>query len=261
MLPIRDHNPSLRVPYVNYALLAANILIFLSYLPLFGSERALYLFFVEWAVIPARIMVGEGAHTLITSMFLHGGWMHLLGNMLFLWVFGDNLEDRLGHLGYLGFYLVCGIGAALAQVATAPDSLVPMVGASGAIAGVMGGYMLLYPRARVDVLFVILIIPIRAWGVLGLWFGLQLVNGLNADASAGGVAYWAHAGGFVIGALLMLPVFLALGGPAYWRRFRGHPPHPEAQYRYVRTHVPKTRGRAAPLGRSAVPSIGRRRRR
>lgn len=247
MFPIRDHNPSGRTPYVTYALMAINILVFVSYWPLFADERALSQFFYEWAMVP-RLVTAEGAwHTLFTMMFLHGGVMHLAGNMLFLYIFGDNLEDEMGHAGYLLFYLACGVGAALAQLVSAPYSLVPTVGASGAIAGVMGGYLLLFPKARVDILIIIVffirILPIPAWLMLGLWFVLQLVSGVGADLSAGGVAYWAHAGGFVIGILLALPVFLRRGGPAFWDRTDGRPPHPEAETRYARSNIPVVRRR------------------
>lgn len=247
MFPIRDHNPSGCTPYVTYALMAANILVFMAYWPLFNDPRALHDFFLDWAVVPV-LVTHEGAYgSLLTSMFLHGGWLHLGGNMLFLYIFGDNLEDEMGHLGYLFFYLAAGLGAALAQVLAAPLSQVPTVGASGAIAGVMGGYLLLYPRARVDVLiiffFFVRILAIPAWLMLGLWFALQLISGLGADAGAGGVAYWAHAGGFVIGLGLTLPVFLRRGGPAYWRRSAGAPPYPDAEYRYTRTNIPRVRRR------------------
>ncbi|MEM8553540.1 MAG: rhomboid family intramembrane serine protease [Pseudomonadota bacterium] len=257
MVPIRDHNPARSVPFVNYMLLATNIAVFLSYWHLFQNDRALMAFYWDWAVIPARVTELEALHTMVTSMFLHGGFMHLAGNMLFLFVFGDNLEDQLGHFGYLVFYLACGFAAAAAQVFTDPGSMIPMVGASGAIAGVMGGYMLLFPRARIDVFFFFIIffkiIPIPAWVVLGIWFGLQLFNGLAADPSMGGVAYWAHAGGFMVGVLLMLPVFARLVGPLFWKRAGGHPPNPEARYRVVRSHVPKTRGRPVQTIRSSVP--------
>jgi membrane associated rhomboid family serine protease len=176
-------------------------------------------------------------------MFLHGGPLHLIGNMLFLWIFGDNMEEEMGHGGFLGFYLAGGIAAAALQVMADPGSSVPMVGASGAIAGVMGGYLLLFPKARVDILlfFVIIIriIPVPAWLMLGIWFGLQLLGGYGADTRMGGVAYWAHAGGFVAGLVLTLPVWLRRGGPAFWSRTRGHPPHPEARYRAARTGVPR----------------------
>ncbi|WP_172331781.1 rhomboid family intramembrane serine protease [Mangrovicoccus sp. HB161399] len=255
MFPIRDHNPPGRVPYVNYALIAANVLIFFATLPLEGNQRALYALYESWAVVPARIVHGDALYTLASSMFLHGGWMHIIGNMLFLHVFGDNLEDQLGHLGYLAFYLACGVAAGLAQVAADPGSALPLIGASGAIAGVMGGYLLLFPKARIDILFIIIvfirIIPVPAWFVLGFWFALQLFNGLSATAGAGGVAYWAHAGGFLIGAALMLPVFLARGGPRFWDRAGGRPPHAEASYRVVRTGIPAVR--AKPRSLTQVP--------
>ena len=156
MFPIRDHNPSGQTPFVTYALVAINILVFLGYFTTL-SEWQLGDFFMTWGLIPARFMSGDGWETLLTSMFLHGGWMHLAGNMLFLWIFGDNLEEEMGHLGFLLFYLACGAAAGLAQVLPDPGSPVPMVGASGAIAGVMGGYLLLFPKAKVDVLFIFII--------------------------------------------------------------------------------------------------------
>ncbi|MGI3168073.1 rhomboid family intramembrane serine protease [Pseudooceanicola sp. C21-150M6] len=247
MFPLRDHNPSGRMAFVTWALIAVNVAVFLSYASLMGQPGALNGFFSEYAMIPARLSSGDGYSTLITSQFLHGGVMHLAGNMLFLWIFGDNLEDEMGHAGFLLFYLASGVAAALAQYAWAPDSPVPMVGASGAIAGVMGGYMLLFPKARVDILFIFIvffkIIPVPAWVLLGLWFGLQFLNGLAADTSSGGVAHWAHAGGFVAGLLLTLPVFRRNGGMAFWNRTEGHPPHPPANYRLSRSNVPQVRRR------------------
>ncbi|MGR3697538.1 MAG: rhomboid family intramembrane serine protease, partial [Roseovarius sp.] len=179
MFPIRDHNPSGRRPYVTYGLIALNIVIFISYWPLFANERALNLFFYDWAMIPAKVTQLGDFSGLLTSMFLHGGALHLAGNMLFLWIFGDNMEDRMGHLPYLGFYLATGVAAGLAHILGSPGSMVPTVGASGAIAGVMGGYLLLFPRARVDILlffFVFFrIIPIPAAIMLVLWFALQVM--------------------------------------------------------------------------------------
>ena len=247
MLPIRDHNPSGRVPYVTYALIAINVGVFLSYWPLFNEPRAINQFFDTWAMIPARVS-DQGAYGgLFTSMFLHGGWMHLGGNMLFLWIFGDNIEDDMGHVPYLLFYLAAGLGAGLAHVLSAPGSLVPTVGASGAIAGVMGSYLLLYPKAKVDIFifFVIFfrILPIPAWIMLGIWFALQLFNGVGTDPASGGVAYWAHAGGFLIGMAFTLPLFLRLGGPQFWARTDGHPPHPEAEYHIGSTRIPTIRRR------------------
>ncbi len=243
MIPIRDHNPSRRTPWLTWALIAVNVVVFVGTLPYFENERRLYVFFLEWGLVPARVMAGTGWETFVTSMFLHGGWLHLAGNMLFLWIFGDNLEDEMGRPGFLLFYLASGLGAGLLQIAADPLSRVPMVGASGAIAGVMGGYLLLFPRARVDILIIILvfvrILPVPAWAMLGLWFVLQLVNGLADPGGFGGVAHWAHAGGFVVGVVLALPLFLRLGGPAFWRRTHGAPPHPETQYRLSRHRIPK----------------------
>ena len=243
MFPIRDHNPSLRTPYVTYALIAVNVLVFLSYWGNLQNQAFISRFFNEWAMIPRLVSEGGHFYTMLSSMFLHGGFMHLAGNMLFLWVFGDNLEDLLGHVRYLLFYLAVGLAAAFTQVYSAPGSPVPVVGASGAIAGVMGGYLLLFPKARVDILIVIVvffrIFPVPAWVVLGFWFLLQLANGAVADSSIGGVAYWEHAGGFVAGLLLILPLWLRLGGPGFWNRTHGHPPHPEAKYRLSPSRVPK----------------------
>lgn len=258
MFPLRDHNPSQTTPWVTWALIAANISIFLAYLPLFGDQRALMAFFLDWGVVPRQITSGAGLEGLVTSQFLHGGWLHLGFNMLFLWIFGDNMEDEWGHLPFLGFYLGCGVAAALVQVAAEPFSGVPMVGASGAIAGVLGGYLLLFPRARVDVLFIIIIliriVPLPAWLMLGGWFALQILGGLASPPGTGGVAYWAHAGGFVAGLVLTLPLWLRRGGPAFWRETRGAPPHPEARYRLVRSRVPQAGRRAD--ARPSLPGTG-----
>jgi membrane associated rhomboid family serine protease len=153
--------------------------------------------------------------TLVTSMFLHGGWLHLLGNMLYLYVFGDNVEDRLGHMGYAVFYLLAGIGASLTEVYFQQESIAPLIGASGAIAGVLGAYFLLYPRSRVLTIIPLVIfypiVEISAFFFLGFWFLMQFVQGylFSGMPAGGGIAWWAHAGGFVVGALL-LPFFLVL---------------------------------------------------
>ncbi len=242
MLPIRDHNPSGRTPYVVYALMALNIGVFLTY---FTQPEQVVLrdVFLHWALIPARISHGSGFETILTSTFLHGGLLHLGGNMLFLWIFGDNLEDEMGHLGFLLFYLACGIGAGLIHILAAPYSPVPTVGASGAIAGVMGAYLLLFPRARVDILIILLvffrIIAIPAWLMLGLWLVFQFLGGLSADPNGGGVAYWAHTGGFVAGLALTVPLWLRRGGPRFWSRTHGLPPHPEAKYKLSPTRIPR----------------------
>jgi len=263
LLPIRDHNPSTRTPYVTWILIAINIAVFVTYWPLLQDERKLFLFFQDWAAVPVLISHGENPHTLLTSVFLHAGVLHLAGNMLFLWIFGDNMEDELGHLGYLAFYLASGAGASLIHVLSASASQTPLVGASGAIAGVMGGYLLLFPRARIDILLVIIfifrIVPVPAWCMLGLWFGLQLFNVFNGAVSGGGgVAYWAHAGGFVIGLVLMLPVWMRRGAAAFWGRTHGHPPNPDARYRFARTGIPAVRNRR--LARTSIPTVGRKRR-
>lgn len=245
MFPIRDHNPSGRTPYVTYALLAANILIFISYWSLFSQPRLLNQLYFDFALIPARISAGDNVLGLFTSMFLHGGVMHLVGNMLFLYIFGDNLEDEMGHVGFAVFYTLAGLAAGLTHVVAAPYSPVPTIGASGAIAGVMGGYLLLYPKARVDVIFIFIIffkvIPIPAWIVLVIWFALQLVGGLGSTVDGAGVAYWAHAGGFVAGLLLTVPIWLRRGGTTFWGKTAGQPPHPEAKYKLSRSHIPTVR--------------------
>jgi membrane associated rhomboid family serine protease len=245
MFPFRDHNPSGRTPYVTYALIAVNIAVFLSYWHLFADPRALAVFYSEHALIPAAVSAGQGFEGLFSAMFLHGGLMHLGGNMLFLWIFGDNMEDEMGHIGFLGFYLMAGVLAGLVHVAFAPGSAVPTVGASGAIAGVMGGYLLLFPKARVDILIIIVVFfrvfTMPAWILLLVWFALQFFGGLSADPNTGGVAYWAHAGGFVAGVVMTWPVFLRLGGSAFWRRTGFHPPHPET--RYAPSRIPTIRRR------------------
>ncbi len=238
MFPLRDHNPSGRTPYVVYLLMAVNILGYFWYSTTFASDRSLAMFYAAFAATPSEIMAGEEPLTLLTSMFIHGGLMHLAGNMLFLWIFGDNLEDEMGPIPFLVFYLVCGVGATLAHVLSAPNSPVPLVGASGAIAGVMGGYLLLFPKARVDILIILVIffriVPVPAFLMLGLWLGMQFLGGVNADPNGGGVAYWAHAGGFFIGFLLTIPAWVKRGGPRFWNRTHGHPPHPQAQYSATR---------------------------
>ncbi|MES2667582.1 MAG: rhomboid family intramembrane serine protease [Pseudomonadota bacterium] len=244
MFPIRDHNPSGRTPYVTIALMAANILVFCAYwLTLTDGQIGWFLY--TWGIVPGRLMAGQGIETLVTHMFVHAGWMHLAGNMLFLWIYGDNLESEMGHGGFLLFYLAAGLAAAGLQSAADPWSDIPMVGASGAIAGVMGGYLLLYPRAKVDVLFIFVIFfrifPIPAWIVLGLWFGIQMVSGLAVPSDEGGVAYLAHIGGFVAGVIFALPVWLRRGAAAYWQRTEGHPPHPETAYKLSRSRIPTVR--------------------
>lgn len=243
MFPIRDHNASGRVPHVTRFLIAANLLVFLTYWYGLPSDAAIERFFYAYGLVPASFSRAGDTLPLFTSMFLHGGWAHLLGNMLFLYVFGDNLEDTFGHVGFLLFYLATGGAAGLAQVMADPGAMVPMVGASGAIAGVMGGYLLLFPRARVDVLVIFVIFfrifAIPAWIVLGLWFALQLASGFATPTGLGGVAYWAHAGGFVAGILLTLPAWLRRGGPRFWARSQGRPEH--APTDWSRSRIPAVR--------------------
>ena len=157
MFPFRDHNPSGKTPFVTYALIVLNCLIFFGYWGDLSNYRVMSEIYANWALIPARLGDGEGYETLLSSAFLHGGIWHLSGNMLFLHIYGDNLEDEMGHVKFLGFYLLCAITAGLVQVMSGPYSDIPVVGASGAVAGVMGGYLLLYPKAKVDVLFIFII--------------------------------------------------------------------------------------------------------
>jgi len=222
MIPLRDTIKSKTVPFVNYILIALCGGVFLYELSLGARvEHFVRTTGVTPAVVSASLLQGHmavrPALTLLSSMFVHGGWMHLLGNMLFLYIFGDNVEDRLGHGSYLVFYLLCGAGASLVQVYAQQNSAAPLIGASGAISGVLGAYFLLYPRARVLTLIPLFVffpvVELSAFFFLGFWFLLQFIQGALAaaggDAAAGGVAWWAHAGGFVAGAVL-LPVFLLL---------------------------------------------------
>lgn len=234
MIPIRDHNPSERTAYVTYMLIAINIAVYLYGVAFLTTDMTVSQFYYDYAMIPARISGGENYPSLLTSMFVHASFVHLASNMLFLWIFGDNLEDVMGHIPFLIFYIVGGVGADLTQFAFDAYSPVPLVGASGAIAAIMGGYLLLYPKAKVDIfIFLIVfirIVPVPAWLMLAVWFALQLFNGVSADMNAGGVAYWAHAGGFVIGFLLVVPLWLRLGARDWWEKTHFHPPHPETQY-------------------------------
>ena len=204
VIPLRDVIPSRTTPFVTVALIVVNTLVFVRQLTL--DESAMEEFFLYFGLVPAAF----SWVAVLTSMFVHGGFMHFGFNMLFLWIFGDNVEDRMGHGRFLVFYLLCGGAAALAQTATDPDSIVAMVGASGAIAGVMGAYIVLYPHSRIvtliPILFFFHIIEVPALVFLGLWFVLQFVSGLGSMAAAtggepaGGIAFWAHIAGFVAGA-------------------------------------------------------------
>ena len=218
MFPISDDNPTRTTPVVTWCLIGASVLVFLWQVSLDADagERAVF----ALGMIPARLFgFSELPHdlagvpawaTIVTSMFMHGGWMHLGGNMLFLWIFGDNVEDAMGPFRFAVFYLACGAAAALTQGYLNPESEIPMVGASGAISGVLGAYLLLYPRATVRVLLFLGIIfwiaHIPAMFVLGIWFIGQLVNAAMAPPDAPGVAFWAHVGGFVAG-MVLIPFF------------------------------------------------------
>jgi membrane associated rhomboid family serine protease len=202
MIPLRDVIPSRTTPYVNFTIIGLNVLVFVYELSL---GDLLDVFVRDFALIPARFSWA----TVFTSMFMHDGFLHVGGNMLFLWIFGDNVEDRMGHGRYVVFYLLCGIAAAVAQTALNPYSRVPMVGASGAIAGVMGAYFVLYPRSRiltlVPIFFFVQLIELPAIFFLGVWFLWQFLQGVGSLATAGirtsggGIAFWAHIAGFVTG--------------------------------------------------------------
>lgn len=206
MIPLRDVIPSRTTPGVTITLIALNVVVFLMQSSL--SERGEQAFIYAFGLIPAYFSF----FTMFTSMFVHGGLAHLLGNLLFLWIFGDNVEDRLGHLRFLVFYLLCGVVAALSQLMLDTYSTIPMVGASGAIAGVMGAYLVLYPHSRVLMLFPfpVFLFELPAVAFLGLWFFVQFLNGIGQlpvfqqDQISGGVAFWAHVAGFLAGVVLVL---------------------------------------------------------
>jgi membrane associated rhomboid family serine protease len=232
MIPLHDDNPTTRPPVVTVALIVACTLVFLWQVGQGAADqqRVIYALGVIPAVLlgkaelPPDIVMVPPEVSVLTSMFLHGGWLHLIGNMLYLWIFGNNIEDSMGHVRFVVFYLACGVAAALAQSFAAPDSTVPMVGASGAIAGVLGAYLLLFPRAHVLVLvplgFFSQLLRIPALIVLGLWFVLQFVSGAATPTAGGGVAYWAHIGGFVAGLILIVP-FRDRSVPLLQRHRRG----------------------------------------
>ena len=202
MFPIGDDDSARRTtPVVTYVLIALNVLFF--FVELSGGDP----FIEHWSVVPRRLLANPAADfpTIFTSMFMHAGWLHLGGNMLYLWIFGDNVEDSFGHFKFLIFYLLCGIAATLAQLAFSTGSNVPNLGASGAIAGVLGSYILLFPRGQVKVLMGRGVIPMPALVVIGLWIVLQFVSGIGSITNrpeTGGVAYMAHIGGFLAGVIL-----------------------------------------------------------
>lgn len=212
MIPVSDDVRSRTFPIVNVSIIIACTLIFIYELSLSGIDADR--FFNDYAVIPAAldgwVQNPHGLRvptTVITAAFLHGSLLHLAGNMVYLWVFGDNVEDALGHIPYVAFYLASAVGAVALQVAFTTDSTIPMLGASGAIAGVLGGYLILYPSVKVDVFLFPFLLPLPAWVLIIFWFGLQLVSGVATigDTSASsGVAFWAHVGGFITGLALML---------------------------------------------------------
>jgi membrane associated rhomboid family serine protease len=227
MIPIRDENPHFLTPWVTWTLIGVNVAVWTLVQGL-GTDPALARSVCTLGLIPGEVLgtlpagsrfpLGPGMscvlsgdagwHTMLTSMFLHGGWMHIIGNMWFLWIFGNNVEDSMGHGRFIVFYLLSGLAAAALQMAADTNSGVPMVGASGAIGGVMGAYVLLYPRVRVHMLlwlgFYVTTFAVPAMYMLGYWFLVQLIGGVGSVGSQGGVAFWAHVGGFVAGALLVL---------------------------------------------------------
>lgn len=209
MLPLKDNIPSRTRPVVMYLILAGNILVFLYEIALGGKLNA---FVAAFGATPYAIFHPQGVQSyipLFTSMFIHAGIMHLAGNMLFLWIFADNIEDRFGHIIFIIFYLICGIAGTLLHGILAPDSRTPMVGASGAISGVLGAYILLYPKARIVSAipfgFFLRVMELPAVAFLGIWFAFQFLLGITSIGARGGVAYFAHIGGFVIGLLFALP--------------------------------------------------------
>lgn len=212
MLPLSDDNRGRRTqPIVTWVLIGMNIAIYAWQFTMTNAEH--WRFLMDWAVVPDRVSSGQNLHTLVTSAFLHGSWFHLGSNMLFLWIFGDNVEDVLGHIKYLLFYLATAIAAGLAQVLIDLNSLVPMVGASGAVSGLLAAYIVLFPHGRVRTLLTlgvfITVAMLPAWMMIGYWFLLQLLSGLLSLGEAttgGGVAFFAHIGGFLAGLALVRPL-------------------------------------------------------
>ncbi len=230
MIPISDDNRGRRLtPYVSYSIIAINILVFLYQitLPDTPADPALTEFIFRWGGIPAEISGGNDLQTLISSQFLHGGWLHIGGNMLYLWVFGDNVEDVMGHVKYLIFYLLTGVAASATQVFLDTSSEIPLVGASGAISGVLGAYIVLFPHGRIVTLvllgFIFTTFMLPAWAMIGYWIALQIIQGALSlsmrSMETGGVAFFAHIGGFVAGAALVW-LFRDRDRLAYQRRAR-----------------------------------------
>jgi membrane associated rhomboid family serine protease len=219
LIPLKDANPTRKTPWVTIGLIFANVAVFFLWEPITGSAREQTIFFVCEGAIPAELSTFEtlpevrelcGSKSflasLFTSMFLHGGFLHIAGNMLYLWVFGNNVEDRMGSIPFILFYLVAGIVAAYAQVLPNPDSITPLVGASGAIAGALGAYLVMFPQAKVltlvPIFFFLQLMELPAMLVLGFWFVLQAFQGVGSLQAETGVAWFAHIGGFVFGALI-----------------------------------------------------------
>ena len=247
MLPIRDDNPTEMFPFFTLGIIAACTAVWVMVQGAGLNEGLLASSVCEYGAIPgevtgraadAEVPLGPGLvcrlggltwPTLFTSMFLHGSWMHLLGNMWFLWIFGNNVEDSMGHLRFLAFYLLSGLAASAAHLMSDPGSAIPTVGASGAISGIMGAYLLLYPRARVMTLFYIVFfirfVELPAWFMLGYWFLIQLLSAGVQSPEGGGVAFWAHIGGFVAGVLLVIP----FRNPRLVRAKRAHVKLPRAE--------------------------------
>jgi rhomboid family protein len=227
MIPIRDDNPPILTPYGTFAIIGLNAFVWI-FVQGFGATLPLAGSICNFGLVPARLLQtlpigavvpvgqnlvceisgGSAWYTAVTSMFMHGGWLHIIGNMWFLWIFGNNVEDAMGTLRFLIFYLLCGLAAAAVQVAANPDSTIPMVGASGAIGGVMGAYIILYPRVNVHMLiplgFFFWTFAVPAVFMLAYWLAIQLISGvMSLGGQGGGVAFWAHVGGFVTGMLLI----------------------------------------------------------
>jgi membrane associated rhomboid family serine protease len=224
MIPIRDDNPTTITPVVTVGVIVANVLVFAYQMSLGRAGEA---FVYTFGAVPSALFGGESPSplpptmTLFTAMFVHGGLMHVGGNMLYLWIFGNNIEDAMGHRRFVVFYALCGVAAAYAHALTAPMSGVPMIGASGAISGVLGAYLLLYPRAQILVLIPLglftQLVHLPAILVLGFWFAMQLLSSLLTAPGSGGVAFGAHVGGFVAG-MLLIPLFKARRVPLFGRR-------------------------------------------
>ena len=257
MIPIHDDNPTHIQPYVTWTIIAICVCVFLWQFSLGGQGHRIVLSLglipsnlMGTRVLPPELILIPAWASIITSMFMHGGWMHLIGNMVYLWVFGNNVEDAMGHKRFIAFYLLSGLGAAAGQILADPSSTVPMIGASGAISGVLGAYLLLYPHARVTILlwfgFLIYPIKIRALWVLGIWIGLQFFNAAG-DNGGGGVAWWAHIGGFVAG-MALIPFFRYRHVPMFGHGKETHKP--------VAVAKPFSVSRRRSTGASAIPTTG-----